>query len=217
MLHSTIVPAIIPKSFSDLREQVLMLAGLPEIHVDVLDGIFVPTTSWPYNSNDDVSEAQTLLAPFSLEVDLMVKQPFPAALSWISIGVERVVFHVETINLSELKDFHSHYDVTIGLSIGQTTKIEDLYPYIPYVDYVQVMGIADIGAQGQLFNDSVFARIEILKLKFPHLPLSIDGSVNKTTLPLLKKYTLERHIVGSAIMASSSPRNEYLNLTNLVI
>ncbi|PJC55956.1 hypothetical protein CO026_02900, partial [Candidatus Kaiserbacteria bacterium CG_4_9_14_0_2_um_filter_41_32] len=74
MFTSPIIPAIIPSTLSDLRQLVSRLAGLPEIHLDVVDGIFVPFISWPYNSQELPRVAKESLDVFSLEVDLMVNK-----------------------------------------------------------------------------------------------------------------------------------------------
>lgn len=215
-LSSPIVPAIIPQSYDDLVRVVSQLQGLPEIHVDVVDGKFVPAVSWPYLHNDDVSVAYKLLAPFSLEVDLMVEKPLPEANAWLKAGADQLVFHIETIEASVLENFIQAHDVTVGVAISSATPLEALFPYLQFVTYVQVMGIASIGSQGQPFDSAVINRIATLRNKYPHLPISIDGSVNATTLPLLKNMGLHRFIVGSAIIGSTDPKVAYQALTNLV-
>lgn len=215
-IASLIIPAIIPHSYDDLRMQVAKIAGLPEIHIDVVDGIFAPTASWPYLTGGEPSTAFDLLARFSLEVDLMVATPLSAARSWLAAGADQLVFHIETISVAALKDFTKESSVTVGVAISSATPLEALYPYLPYVDYVQVMGIAEIGSQGQPFDQSVLGRISALTAQFPNIPLSIDGSVNLSTLRQLQTLSVRRYIVGSAIMGAASPREAYDTLTNLL-
>lgn len=216
IIHSPIVPAVIPKSFSDLVVQVKKLTGLPEIHVDVTDGKFVPMVSWPYENKDSVVEAAELLESFSLEVDLMVSNPIEAAKQWLKAGADQLVFHVETLTVSELKNFTETYDVTIGIAASNSTPLEKVYEYIKYCDYIQVMGIAEIGSQGQPFDKSCLERIKNIRTEYKEMAISIDGSVNSKTLSMLSELSLDRYIVGSAIMATESPRNTYLDLTKLV-
>ncbi|MES2748785.1 MAG: hypothetical protein V4606_00085 [Patescibacteria group bacterium] len=213
---SPIVPAIIPQSFADLQNQISKLRGLPEVHVDVVDGVFVSACSWPYSHHESVITSFQLLEPFSLEVDLMVEKPLPAALEWLKAGADQLVFHIETIAPAVLENFVQQHDVTIGVALSSNTSLETLYPYLPFIDYVQLMGIATIGAQGQPFDISVLERISVLRENHPHIPISIDGSVNAETLPQLKNFSLERYIVGSAIMGADNPREAYRTLTALV-
>lgn len=215
-LSSPIIPAVIPQSFTNLEQMVGKLRGLPEIHVDVVDGKFVPATSWPYKENDDVTKAYALLQPFSLEVDLMVDNPLRAAEAWLKAGADQLVFHIETISVPVLENFTRTHGVTIGVSLNSATALETIYPYLPFVDYVQVMGIAHIGSQGQPFDETVLERIKILKETYPDLPLSIDGSINKETLPQLKSLGLHRYIVGSAIVGAANPKDAYEALSTLV-
>lgn len=215
-ISSPIVPAIIPKSYEDLIKQVSSLYGLPELHLDVVDGEFANVASWPYLTNDTVKQSYDLLSVFSLEVDLMVKKPLLAARAWLEAGADQLVFHIETISAEALAGFTQEYDVTVALALSRTTTASELTPYLPYIDYVQVMGIAEIGTQGQPFDESVIDQIKNLHREFPNLPLSIDGSVNEVTIPLLRGLPLSRFIVGSAIMHKENPKKEYETLTTLV-
>lgn len=214
-ITSPIIPAIIPTSYKDLVLQVTKLRGLPEVHVDVIDGIFAPATSWPYHDQADVTTAYELLAPFSLEVDLMVAKPLPAAKAWLKAGADQLVFHIETISVEAFKQFTFECPVSVGVSCSNSTPLQLLYPYLPFTDYVQCMGIATIGSQGQPFDESVLERLKQIQIKFPKLSLSIDGSINETTVPLLKDLKLSRYIVGSAIMNACEPKEMYRTLTAL--
>ncbi len=215
-LSSPIIPAIIPQSYKDLVRLTTILSGVPEVHVDVVDGKFVPSISWPYKENDDVSQAYELLRPFSLEVDLMVEHPLLAARAWLKAGADQLIFHVETIEANVLENFTHQHDVTIGVAISSATPLENLYPYLPFVEYVQVMGIATIGVQGQLFDTSVIERIKTIQAQYPTMPISIDGSVNATSLLELKHLGLHRYIAGSAIVGTENPHEAYRTLTHLV-
>lgn len=215
-LSSPIIPAIIPTSYDDLVQTVARLQGLPEVHVDVVDGKFVPSISWPYIENDDVRTAYEMLRPFSLEVDLMVENPLNVVQAWLEAGADQLVFHIETISVAQLEHFTQSHDVTVGVALSSETLLEELFPYLSFVEYVQVMGIAHIGAQGQPFDRSVIERIKTIKEKYPALPLSIDGSVNENTLSQLKDLGLHRFIVGSAIIGCSDPKRVYQDFTKLV-
>ena len=214
-ITSPIIPAIIPTSYEDLVLQVTKLRGLPEVHIDVIDGIFAPAASWPYHDQADVTVAYELLAPFSLEVDLMAEKPIPAAHIWLKAGADQLVFHVETISVEAFKQFAFECPVSVGVACSNSTPLQLLYQYLPFTDYVQCMGIATIGSQGQPFDESVLERLKQIQIKFPKLPLSIDGSINETTILLLKDLKLSRYIVGSAIMNAREPKEMYRILTAL--
>ena len=215
MFTSLIIPAIIPSTLSDLRQLVSRLAGLPEIHLDVVDGIFVPFISWPYNNQELPRVAKESLDVFSLEVDLMVNKPLSAAHNWIEAGADQLVFHVETISLASFKDFTDNTNMTIGISSNNDTDFNIIKEYLPYADYVQVMGIGAIGTQGQPFDVRSLNRIAMIRENFPNLAISIDGSVNAETLPKLVSLKLNRYIIGSAIIKQDDQILAYKKFTTM--
>lgn len=217
MILSPIVPAVIPQSFSDLETQVAKLSHVPEVHVDIVDGVFVPALSWPYTEPSGIpATAYSLLAPFSLEVDLMVEDQCGAASAWLQAGADQLVFHAEVISPRVLEQFITDHAVTVGIASNNNFPLSALYEYFPFVEYVQVMGIAEIGAQGQPFDTRVLQRIAEIRQAYPTMPISIDGSINETTIPLLKPFLLSRYIVGSAIIGTADPLRSHQELSELV-
>ncbi len=216
-ISSPIVPAIIPTSAESLRQEVSGLYFAPELHIDVTDGEFVKNFSWPYQPVGTPSEVYTDLAQFSLEVDLMTKKPFEAAAKWLEAGVDMLVFHVETTNLAELTTFREVTNVSIGVAALNDTDFSVLKPYLALADYVQIMGIATIGAQGAKFDERVFTRMKQVREAFSELPQSIDGSMNLETIPQVMAAGADRLIVGSALMGLPEDKREaaYLELTKL--
>jgi len=211
-----IVPAVIPSSEAELSDLVAKFTNVPELHVDVVDGIFVPMVSWPYSPPGVPSALESLLSKFSLEVDLMVGDPLTASKLWLEAGADLMVFHAETISLEAFTAFANETSISVGICALQDTPNEVLAPYLSAADYVQVMGIAQIGSQGQPFDTRVFERINWLRTIAPHMPISIDGGVNTTTLPEIIPYKLDRHIVGSAIVKQANPQKAYNSLVALV-
>jgi ribulose-phosphate 3-epimerase len=208
-----IVPAFIPQSREDVIAACAALSFSHELHLDVVDGEFVPFVSWPYAPLGEPYDVKSYTDSFTLEVDLMVSHPFKAARAWEAAGADMLVFHVETIDLHSLIDFVAHTNTSVGLSFHGDTSIETLLPYLSHIDYVQIMGIKHIGQQGQPFEDSVFKSIEYINQQAPTLPISVDGSVNEHTITSLCKAGVDRLIVGSAITKQSDPKGAYNALT----
>lgn len=219
MYSSPIVPAIIPKSQADAVLQLQKISGLPEVHIDVTDGKFVPAISWPYKHDGNDTYPKTIktnLDTFSLEVDMMVADPLVAARAWLEAGADLLVFHVETISILALTEFIKNTHVTVGVSALNDTPYAVLKPYLAVAEYVQVMGIARIGQQGQSFDERVYERIAEIRTDFPNLPISIDGGVNQSTLLSLRQYPITRYIVGSAIILQNDPKSAYEELSLMV-
>ena len=119
-----IVPAVIPKSVDDLKTKLSQLTFSSEIHVDVVDGKFVPFTSWPYEPAGSPLEIKNISDRFTLEVDLMVIDPLKSAESWIEAGADMLVFHVESISLSDFKQFIKSAPASIGISALNDTPFD---------------------------------------------------------------------------------------------
>ena len=211
-----IVPALIPTSANDVREFARQLTFVHEIHIDVVDGDFVPTVSWPLEPADSPLAVKPYTDAFTLEVDLMMTNPIPAARAWEQAGADMIVFHVETVDVDSLADFCKHSMASVGVAFHGETPVSAIIPHLLYVDYIQVMGIDTIGAQGQPFSDRTLEKIKTLKAQYPQVMLSVDGSVNKQTIKQIVKAGADRLIVGSAISKAADMSVAYKELVSLV-
>lgn len=233
---SEIIPAIIPKSFSDLNEKLSLVKGFaPLVQIDVLDGKFTSQRSWPYIFSPDPDFVKIIREeegfPFSdnfeFEIDLMVADPESHFQEWISAGARRLIPHIESFENSDsaactVKRFKEQFTsvdsilaLEIGMAINIETPNESLDPLILDVDFVQCMGIQDIGSQGQPFNDRVLEKVKELHSKYPDLTISIDGGVNADSIPLLVEAGAKRFVVGSAIFGSDDIPATIEELKNL--
>jgi ribulose-phosphate 3-epimerase len=213
---ASVVPAVIPESEAHLTDTLsAVLPWSPEIQVDIVDGLFVPHTSWPYKGG-----AVHALSAFSntiiIEVDLMVQEPETVVESYLQAGVKRVVVHLESVkNLAVIVALKQKYPFLLGFSIGNDTPLETLQNVVGYADYVQLMGIASIGAQGQSFDTRVLDRIRAVRHAHGTLPISIDGSVNTATIEALVEVGADRLVSGSAILSADEPDRAYQTLAHL--
>ncbi len=212
-----IFPAIIPQSLSRLKSDLLTLSFQDRVQIDIVDGKFVPFTSWPYEPRGEVEEAKEALEPFLVEVDLMVADPQGAAKKWIECGATSLVFHLEGLAdpAAAVKLCHDH-SVRVGFSIGNDKPLSMLETHIKDIDFVQVMGIADIGAQGEPFDARVLERIADLRSRYRSLEISVDGSVNADTILSLRDAGADRFVVGSEILEDEDREAEYQKLLSLL-
>lgn len=219
-----IVPAIMPRSFMELREYVEQAKGLVRmLQIDVMDGVFVPEKSWPYTDGDyegflrlaEGDESLDAWAEMDFEADLMVKNPETEIKKWFDAGARRVIVHVESTDalpriLSMMKDnAHARHEEDsffapreIGIAIDIETPSELLDPWTRDIHFVQFMGIAKIGYQGELFDERVIQKIKEFREKYPDVTISVDGGVSLETAPRLIKAGANRLVAGSAIWKS---------------
>lgn len=218
------LPAIMPDSLSDWQEKALRVKGLLKwAQIDVMDGVFVPATSWPYYRGQE-SEFETLISEeqgmplwqdFNYEVDLMVSKPERVIEDWIALGVRRIIVHIEsTKKMQDIIDLvrektgekGSTWRVELGIAINTTTPLSSIEDYIDQVDVVQCMGIEKIGYQGNPFDERVLTHVSQLREKYPELIISIDGSVNSETVGALTQHGANRLVVGSALVGVENPK-----------
>lgn len=212
----TIIPAIIPQSFEHLTHTLEAVAPFTRaVQIDVVDGIFVPFTSWPYSENAQPEAMREVIQGFDVEIDLMVQEPEKVAEAYLKAGATKLVVHLEsTTHLEEIVALKATYSFMLGLSIESDTEVSVLTNALEHAEYVQLMGIAKIGSQGQPFDIRVLTRIRELKAVYPALVISIDGSVNKETLPLLVDAGAERFVAGSSILGAENLQEAYEALTH---
>ena len=212
-----IIPAILPKNYEDMKDKISLVRGVvPLVQVDFCDGIFVPSRTWPFSTGggDDYNfmkimneeEGMPFWEEIDFEFDLMVADSVSNFDVYTKLGPKRIIFHIEAVgDLESFKDFLEGLDmylkesIDIGLAIGVITPIEKIFPLIPFIDFVQVMGIEKVGFQGQPFTEKCVEYIKILREKFPGIVISVDGSVNLATAPVLIDTGVDRLVVGSAI------------------
>ena len=227
-----IVPAILPKNYEDLKNKISLVRGLvPIVQVDICDGIFVPSRTWPFESSSPDSYFTRILneeegLPFwqeiDFEIDLMVADVVENLDIYTKLGAKRIVFHIEAIkNLEEFRDFLEGIDpyvretMQIGMAINPTTPLEQLFPLISHVDFVQCMAIEKVGYQGEPFYEGVIDNIKKLKEMYPEIIISIDGGVNLETGARLADAGADRLVVGSAIFNTDDIIDTIENFKNI--
>lgn len=216
MAYIPIVPAVIPTSEAEVIHFSKILNFSKEFHLDLVDGKFVPTISWPYLPEGEALNVKPYLDVYTLEVDLMMEDSVKAAHEWIIAGADMLVFHLETISLDAFKTFVASTDVSIGISAHGETDLSTLVQYAEHADYIQLMGIKKIGAQSQPFDEAVIGKIIQLKKQFPYKSITVDGSVNLNTIQKLKAAGADRFICGSAIVKQLNPEAAQLELSSLI-
>jgi len=206
-----IIPAIMPKSIEDLEAQVRRVERLVDtVQIDVMDGVFVPSVDWPYLSGEseevfnDMVEGDFLfkhIGNVQFEIDLMVANPFLHAPDWALAGAHRIIFHIESLedNGAIFDELPKDGLKEIGLALNVDTDNEAVEQYIHQIDFVQCMGIAKIGYQGQTFDERVIDKLKDFRRRFPELVLSVDGGVSIETASKLVKAGANRLVSGSAI------------------
>lgn len=226
-----VIPAILVDNFIELKERLARVANLVRtVQIDICDGKFVSTTSWPMGANNAESVESILNEedglPFwdsvDFEFDLMVANAHLQFEFFTRLGAKRLVFHLEAEgDIDQFNEFlegidmYTRENIDIGVAINTTTSLEKLKNIIGNIDFVQCMGIEKIGHQGEPFDQRVLDQIKTLRAEYPELIISVDGSVNETTAPILVEAGANRLVVGSALMNNYDVRGIIKELENL--
>lgn len=216
-----VIPAILVKDYEEMKNKIALVRGVvPLVQIDICDGVFVPSRTWPFNTggaNDFYLQKilnEEIGMPFweevDFELDLLVSDAVENFDIYTKLGPKKIIFHLEAMkDREEFKNFLEGLDtyvrdsIEIGISTNPDTKVEEIFPFVNIVDFVQLMGIDTIGFQNQEFDPKVLENIKTLKEKYPDLKISVDGGVNKNTAPMLADAGADSIVSGSAIFNSS--------------
>lgn len=219
-----IIPAIMPKDYEHLDEVMSLFVNVaPMVQLDIMDGKFVPARTWPYPRDAHFEaivaeeEGMPRWEDINFEADLMIENPELAVPKWVSAGASRIIVHVESmVDFEKIRASVPVGLIELGLAINTTTPLSVIEPYIERIDFVQCMGIARIGFQGEEFDERVLENVRALRAKYPELPISIDGSVNFDTARALVDAGATRLVSGSTILEADDFVSAIAQLKDLV-
>lgn len=212
-----VIPAVLPKTFDDLERALGVIhAATAVVQIDVVDGEFAQTKTWPYGSNAHAEEVFSggeglpFWENLDFEFDLMVENPEQEALRFIAVGASRIVVHAANNRaysaLESLQEVRNgDFQTQVGIALLPSASLEALEPFAGLYDYVQVMGIDTVGFQGQPFNAQALELLRTLRKQFPELPLQVDGGVTNERVSALVAAGATRLIVGSAVFNAPDP------------
>ena len=147
------------------------------IHVDVMDGKFVKNKTMPFSEMKNIYKYTSK----RLEVHLMVENPSKYIPLYAELNTECIMFHVE-VEEDILKDLEliKSFSIKCGLVINPDTKVNELIPYLPYLDQVLVMSVYP-GEGGQEFIPSTYEKIkelkELIKSYNLNILIDVDGGI----------------------------------------
>lgn len=206
-----IIPAILPKNFAEIEEKTEAVLGTVKlVQVDICDGKFVKSITWPYYKHDENFEAilkEERGMPFwedlDYEFDLMIDNPtVDDARQWLSAGAVRIILHLESSpDLNPVLDVLQNL-VEIGIAVNPKTKIEEIKKYAEKINFIQIMGIRKVGFQGQALDPGTFERVEQARTLFPNLKIQIDGGITIENAKFLKQAGAGSLAIGSAIFGN---------------
>lgn len=217
---TTIVPSLPANTLDQLLTLGEQLQGVASgFQVDLVDGQFVSAQSWPFTEAGEVGAALCELTAFtkqfSVSMDCMITDPQQYFEIFKTIGVERVIIHYGSTDLVAAITAARQCGFVVGIGVMNDTPLAEITTLLVAVDFVQVMGIATIGAQGQPFDERTVETVRSLRMQYPTLEIAVDGSVNQDTIPVLQAAGVNRFAPGSAVSQAADPAAAFVELAAL--
>lgn len=198
-----IAPSILSADFSRLAAELkkAKLAGADLIHVDVMDGHFVPNiTIGPV-----VVKFMRHSTPLLLDVHLMIENPAKYIGAFVNAGSDMITVHIETVSLKELRVIAGGLKkrkVRLGISLNPGTPLAKIKPALKLVDFVLVMSV-NPGFGGQAFIPAAVDKIKRLRAIFAK-DIAVDGGINNQTAKLVKAAGANILVAGSYIFGAKN-------------
>ena len=197
-----LAPSILSFDLTSLKSSVgtLVENGATIVHLDVMDGQFVP----PITFGDSYVKALRPSIDALFEAHLMVQTPERQFEPFVAAGCGRIIFHAEaTAHSYRLAQSLRSMGVESGVAINPGTPVEAIEPILDVVDIVLVMTV-NPGWGGQTFLHSTLEKVARIRALRPELAIEVDGGVDPTTLPIARLAGANVFVVGSYLARSHS-------------
>lgn len=201
-----IAPSILSADFARLRDEIEMVsvAGADLLHLDVMDGHFVPNITF----GPCVVEAVKKVTSIPLDVHLMITDAEKYLKTFVAAGSDWITFHIEAVaNPHQFIEQAKNLGVKVGVSLKPLTPVTALKEILPEVDLILIMSV-EPGFGGQKFQSAVLSKITELRQQYQFLAdISIDGGINLETAPLAVEAGANILVAGSAIFHADDPES----------
>ncbi|GAB4399045.1 MAG: ribulose-phosphate 3-epimerase [Anaerolineales bacterium] len=201
MTNYLLAPSIIASDFAHIADEVAAIesAGADWIHVDVMDGHFVPDiTIGPL-----FVKSLKRVAKLPLDAHLMISEPEKYIPAFAEAGANNITIHVETCpHLPSVIEKIKSLGCTAGVTLNPATPVSAIDHVLPLVDLVLIMSVVP-GFSGQKFMPEMIGKVEEVRAKLNALRstarLEVDGGINTETLPLMKKAGANVFVAGNSV------------------
>ena len=196
-----VAPSLLAADFSRLKEEIQEVekCGAEYLHLDVMDGNFVPNISYGSPVISSIRPHSNLV----FDVHLMVEEPDRFIKDFVDAGTDIITVHVEaTKHLHRTIQLIKSYGKKVGVALNPATPIETLKHVVKEIDMILIMSV-NPGFGGQEFIPEVLSKIEELRKLYPEIDIEVDGGVNDKTVEAIKEAGANVLVAGSYLFSGN--------------
>jgi ribulose-phosphate 3-epimerase len=197
-----VVPSVLSADFARLADEiaVITLAGVKMVHLDVMDGHFVPNIT----IGPPVIAKLRKVSELVFDAHLMISEPGEYAERFIEAGADHITFHIEVADDPlKLIDMLHESGCSAGICLNPETPVESIEEVAPLCDMVLVMTVHP-GFGGQEFMPEAAKKIaRVREIVGPDIRIEVDGGIDPQTTPTVVSYGADTLVAGNAIFAKN--------------
>lgn len=194
-----IAPSMLGANFGEMKREALLVAPHSAyLHMDVMDGHFVPNLTM----GPDLVKALRGIA--DIDVHLMVTNPSDFIKDFSDVGADIISVHVEANDPGKAIKLIKELKIKAGIALNPSTPSSAIEPFVESVDLILVMSV-EPGYCGQSFHKNAIHRVKTYREKYPDKIIEVDGGVGPENAALLAEAGANLLVAGSAIFGSSDP------------
>lgn len=203
-----IAPSVLAADFTRLGEEINRVSKADYIHLDIMDGHFVPNISFGH----ELVAALRPLSSVPFDVHLMMDHPLFYIPSVVRAGADLITFHVEcSDSISETIDAIHQGGAKAGLVLKPGTPVETLWPWLDRIDMVLVMTV-EPGFGGQKFMPDMMDKVRAIKERAPQMLIEVDGGVNDATIPQCVEAGVDICVAGTGVFRAENAEEALMRL-----
>ena len=201
-----IAPSLLAADFANLQSEIIEAekGGADILHIDIMDGHFVPNLTMGPPVIKSIRNVTDML----FDVHLMLTNPADFIEPFAKAGSNHITFHVESNNnINDVIKLIKDHSMSVGLSVKPNTPIEEVYPYLDYLDLILIMTV-EPGFGGQSFMSDMMPKVKAIRKKIlslnKNIHVQVDGGINADTISEVVDAGANIMVAGSSVFGAKN-------------